>query len=78
MEYLENSRNSRVLSTRAAYRNFRKRHRSEFVALAARCTALSMREIKSGEFSCASGVLFFSSDRYVEKSSKRRHPKTPG
>jgi len=40
-------------TSRAAYHNFKKRHRKEFVALDARCEALTVREIKIGEFSSA-------------------------
>jgi hypothetical protein len=38
-------------ASRAAYHNFKKRHRKEYAALDARCEALTVREIKIGEFS---------------------------
>jgi hypothetical protein len=59
-------------ASRAAYHNFKKRHRKEFVALDARCETLTVREIKIGEFSSASGAVLFSSKRHSGKISKRR------
>jgi heme-degrading monooxygenase HmoA len=56
-ELLRHSTNTRCYLTvdrwasRAAYHNFKKQHRKEFVALDARCKALTVREIKIGEFS---------------------------
>jgi hypothetical protein len=41
-------------TSRAADHNFKKRHRKGVVALDARCEALTVREIKIGEFSSAS------------------------
>jgi heme-degrading monooxygenase HmoA len=40
-------------TSRAAYHNFKEQHRKEFVALDKRCEALTVREIKIGEFSSA-------------------------
>jgi hypothetical protein len=60
-EFLRHSTNTRCYLTidrwtsRAAYRNFKKKHRKEFVALDARCEALTVREIKIGEFSSTTG-----------------------
>jgi hypothetical protein len=65
-------------ATREAYHNFKKRHRKEFVALDTRCEVLTVREIKIGEFSSASGVFLIPSERYAEKSLKRRHQKRAG
>jgi hypothetical protein len=59
-------------ASRAAYHNFKKRHRKEFVALDARCESLTVREIKIGEFSSADGAFLFSSKRRAGKLSKRR------
>jgi hypothetical protein len=56
-ELLRDSTNTRCYLTvdrwtsRAAYHNFKKQHRKEFAALDARCEALTVREIKIGEFS---------------------------
>jgi hypothetical protein len=56
-ELLRHSSNTRRYLTvdhwtsRAAYHNFKKRHRKEYAALDARCEALTVREIKIGEFS---------------------------
>ena len=56
-ELLRDAANTRCYLTvdrwasRAAYRNFKKQHRKEFVALDKRCEALTVREIKIGEFS---------------------------
>jgi hypothetical protein len=61
-------------ASRAAYHNFKKRHRKEFAALDARCEALTVREIKIGEFSAASGAFLSSSERRAGKSSKRHRP----
>jgi hypothetical protein len=58
-------------ASRAAYHNFKKRHRKEFVALDARCEALTVREIKIGEFSAVNSAFLFSSERRAGKSSKR-------
>lgn len=44
-------------TTRAAYHDFKKQHRKEFVALDSRCEALTIREIKIGEFSSAGGAF---------------------
>ena len=38
-------------ASRAAYYNFKKQYRKELVALDKRCEALTVREIKIGEFS---------------------------
>ena len=38
-------------TSRAAYHHFKKKHRKEFVALDISCEALTIREIKIGEFS---------------------------
>ncbi len=37
-------------TSRSAYHNFKKQHRKEYAALDARCEALTLREIKIGEF----------------------------
>ena len=50
-------------TSRAAYHNFKKRHRNEFVALDACCEALTAREIKIGEFSSAGRAFLFSPER---------------
>jgi hypothetical protein len=63
-------------ASRAAYHNFKKQHRNEFVALDARCEALTVREIKIGEFSSAGRAFLFSSGHRAGKSSKRRRPKS--
>ena len=60
-----------IWASRAAYHNFKKRHRNEFAALDARCEALMVREIKIGEFSSAGGVFLLSSERRVGKATKR-------
>ena len=43
-------------TSRAAYRNFKKQHRKEFADIDARCEALTVREIKIGEFSSTTGA----------------------
>jgi heme-degrading monooxygenase HmoA len=59
-ELLRDSTNTRCYLTidrwtsRAAYHNFKKEHRKEFVALDKRCETLTVREVKIGEFSSAS------------------------
>lgn len=57
--------------SRAAYHNFKKRHRNEFAALDVRCEALTVRESKIGEFSAAGSAFLFSSESRAGKSSKR-------
>ena len=64
-------------ASRAAYHNFKKRHRKEFVALDARCEALTVRETKIGEFSSRGGIFLFSSVRNAGNRLKRSHPKRP-
>jgi heme-degrading monooxygenase HmoA len=60
--------------SRAAYYNFKKRHRKEFVALDTRCEALTAREIKIGEFTSAGRAFLSTSKRRAGKPSKRRRP----
>jgi hypothetical protein len=67
-ELLRHSTNMRCYLTvdrwasRGAYHNFKKRHRKEFTALDTRCEALTVREIKIGEFWSA-GKVFPSSSK---------------
>ena len=56
-ELLRHSTNARCYLTvdrwtsRAAYHNFKKQHRKQFTSLDKHCEALTVREIKIGEFS---------------------------
>ncbi len=64
-------------ASRAAYRNFKKRNRKEFVALDARCEALTVREIKIGEFSSSGRVFLYSPERRPGKLLKAARAKRP-
>jgi hypothetical protein len=80
-ELLRHTTNTRCYITvdrwtsRDAYHNFKKQHRNEFVALDARCEALTVREIKIGEFSSVGRTFLFPSEYRAGKSSKPRRPK---
>jgi heme-degrading monooxygenase HmoA len=77
-ELLHDAANTRCYVTvdlwasRAAYHNFKNRHRNEFAALDARCEALTVREIKVGEFSSAGRAFLLPSERPAGKPSNRR------